>query len=222
MIVIIIVFVVVWAAFYLVVLMRGSKGRKPQDDYDASVPPLNLPPFGTLRRSKYGWWEGEARLPAWAGFQSRRGAYGSLDSRSPSDGSVEVHVNSKTDCPPSEAQRKALQFQLEHGAEVRQSALDALLRHYHEIRDECMEELVLTDEEMPPIQSTEQFRRLIGLHTVHIRPFEKEGMAYVGLEFGCTWEDEHGLGILVHGARVVEIGAADTAFDEIPAEVESA
>ena len=37
-------------------------------------------------------------------------------------------------------------------------------------------------------------------------------MPYVGYEFGCEWEDEHGLGVLMHGTRVVDVGFADTAI----------
>jgi len=40
---------------------------------------------------------------------------------------------------------------------------------------------------------------------------EKDGIPYVGFEFGCTWDEEHGLGVLMHGTRTVEIG--DTAMD---------
>ena len=37
-------------------------------------------------------------------------------------------------------------------------------------------------------------------------------MAYVGWEFGCTWDDEHGLGVMTHGNPIVNVGAADIAF----------
>jgi hypothetical protein len=65
---------------------------------------------------------------------------------------------------------------------------------------------------MPDVSRTEQFRQLIGLHNVHFVPLLKEGLPYVGYEFGCTWDGEHGLGVLMHGSRVVEVGSADTAF----------
>jgi hypothetical protein len=41
---------------------------------------------------------------------------------------------------------------------------------------------------------------------------QKDGIPYAGFEFGCTWDDEHGLGVLMHGTRAVDIGGADTAF----------
>ena len=40
----------------------------------------------------------------------------------------------------------------------------------------------------------------------------KDGLPCFGYEFGCTWDGEHGLGVLMHGKRVVEVGGADTAF----------
>jgi hypothetical protein len=55
-------------------------------------------------------------------------------------------------------------------------------------------------------------RPLIGLHALHVHPVEKDGLPYVGFELGCTWDHEHGLGVLMHGPRVVDIGGADTAF----------
>ena len=73
---------------------------------------------------------------------------------------------------------------------------------------------------MHPVADAGDFRRLTGLHAVHVHQVAlralndelADGVPYVGFEFGCTWDDEHGLGILMHGQRAVEIGGADTAF----------
>ncbi len=73
---------------------------------------------------------------------------------------------------------------------------------------------------MPSIIGPEELRHLIGLHQIHVLPWLRDGMSYVGLEFGCTWDDEHGFGILLHGSRVVDIGSADAAFAWQPAEAE--
>jgi hypothetical protein len=40
----------------------------------------------------------------------------------------------------------------------------------------------------------------------------RSNAAYVGLEFGCTWDEEHGVGVMTHQGRAVKIGGADTAF----------
>lgn len=42
----------------------------------------------------------------------------------------------------------------------------------------------------------------------------KDGFAYVGFELGCSWDEEHGLGVLTHKDHVVKIGEAETAFEE--------
>ena len=55
-------------------------------------------------------------------------------------------------------------------------------------------------------------RALIGLSSINVHQVQKDGVPYVGFEFGCTWDEEHGLGVLMHGTRTVEIGGADTAI----------
>jgi hypothetical protein len=67
-------------------------------------------------------------------------------------------------------------------------------------------------EDIPPVHAVDGFRSLIGLHSLNVHQLEHGGLPYVGFEFGCTWDGEHGLGILMHGTRVVEIGGADTAI----------
>ena len=34
----------------------------------------------------------------------------------------------------------------------------------------------------------------------------------MGNEFECKWDSEHGVGVLMHDNRMVEIGGADTSF----------
>jgi hypothetical protein len=50
---------------------------------------------------------------------------------------------------------------------------------------------------------------LIGLSNVHILSVARDG---IGLQFGCTWDEEHGLGVMTHRDRVVQVGGADTSF----------
>lgn len=55
-------------------------------------------------------------------------------------------------------------------------------------------------------------RGLISLRSVNIHDVARAGVAYVGYVFGCTWEEEHGLGVMTHLDRIVAVGAADTAI----------
>ncbi|HET7543890.1 MAG TPA: hypothetical protein VFK05_28660 [Polyangiaceae bacterium] len=65
---------------------------------------------------------------------------------------------------------------------------------------------------MPSVQRAEEFHSLLGVHTIYVHQIQHAGLPYVGFAFGCTWDIEHGLGVLMHGSRVVEIGGEDTAF----------
>ena len=48
--------------------------------------------------------------------------------------------------------------------------------------------------------------------------FVAAGARFKPTDIGCTWDDEHGLGFMVHGDRVVKLGGADTSFLEWVAE----
>ena len=52
----------------------------------------------------------------------------------------------------------------------------------------------------------------MGLYAVNIHQLDNDGVPYVGYEFGCEWDEEHGLVVLMHGTRLIEVGFADTAI----------
>src|SRR5437016_1355316 len=158
----------------------------------AEAETLSHPPFPLLTWTEYDYWEGTACLPAWAGFQSRGGPYGAEDRKAPSDGSAAINVS-----PPdpaksrilSEAQCRGFLFQRDHGEEVVTSVLQALGPFYRQLKATWG-----FADEMPDVASPEQFRQMIGLHQIHVHPYLRDGLCYVGLEFGCDWDEEHGLG----------------------------
>lgn len=181
---------------------------------------IELAPFPQLRWDS-GNWAGTCVLSAWAGFQSRGGAYGSRDSAKPSDGSVRLNVNSPDSDngkPPSAAQAAAFRLLQEKQAEICDAMMAALLPYYTTMQASWMRNFL--DEEskkefsklMPLVLNAQEFRRLIGLSTIHILHQEKKDIAYIGFEFGCTWDPEHALGFMMHGARVIEVGGAHVSF----------
>jgi hypothetical protein len=58
----------------------------------------------------------------------------------------------------------------------------------------------------------EELAARVELTTVHVLWPAADGRAHVGLEFSC-FEYEHGIGVILHGARVVHVGNADDASD---------
>jgi hypothetical protein len=189
----------------------------------ASVRTISSPPFPLLTWTKYKCWEGEAVLAAWSGFQSRKGPYGAVDRDDPADGSAGLIVKTNsTDGQLTQYQSKAFQFQLDHGPEVVASVLNALLPYYRGLRVDWASfiEPERMAEAMPEVSCSEDFRSLIGLSQIHVHPYFKDDLGYVGLEFGCTWDEEHGFGVMLHGARVVSIGDAAVSFAWKPDEAE--
>lgn len=158
-------------------------------------------------------WTTEAQLPSWVGYQTRNGPYGSISSDNPSDGVVKITAPEGSDeSPPTEQERACVQWLLDHEAEVASAVLEGLLVEYPRLQRDYGYKGAERETYMPDVSSREDFHQLIGLHNVHVHHLLKEGIPYLGFEFGCTWDGEHGLGVLMHGTRVVEVGGADTAF----------
>ncbi|MHC5541266.1 DUF6985 domain-containing protein [Singulisphaera rosea] len=120
--------------------------------------------------------------------------------------------------PPAEVQASAYRFLKENESAVAAVVLKAIFEKYPEIRetygDSC------EDGELPDIESPEDLKKLIGLGIIHVLPVAKDGIAYLGFEMGCTWDGEHGLGVMLHKDRTVDVGGADTSFLEWIAEAD--
>jgi hypothetical protein len=173
------------------------------------------PPFPRMEW-KDGMWEAETVLPEWAGFQTRRGWYCGISSPAPSNGSVLLRVFRPEGgvTTPSAEQIAAYRHFRDNGSAVRDAILAAVFAEYPTYREEYCDAYAREEsEQMPALERPDQLRSLMGLGNLFILDVWRDGMGYVGFEFGCVWEEEHGLGVLTHAARVVEIGQAPTAFD---------
>jgi hypothetical protein len=111
--------------------------------------------------------------------------------------------------PPSPDQARAFRHLLENQSAIRDAVLGAIFAEYP-----GLEEIYGEFSEMPTIGRPEELLGLIGLSIVHILPIARDGLTSIGFEFGCTWDEEHGLGVLTQNGRVLEVGAADTAFSD--------
>jgi hypothetical protein len=157
-------------------------------------------------------WKTTVRLPVWQGFQSRQGVYGSKNTDQPPDGSVALIFapEGRDESPLLDSELHLVLWAVQHAEEMQRSLLEKLLVEYPAIQKKYRG--FARPEDLPPIHSTHDFKSIIGLHGVNVHQIERQGLPYVGLEFGCSWDGEHGLGALMHGTRVVEIGGADTAI----------
>jgi len=179
---------------------------------------VQFPGSVPLKWGEY-FWEGKTVLRSWAGFQERLGPYAWVSSSEPSKGEVRLYVsspdenNQKNPAPPSESQTKAFSYLQENDQSVQQKVLKAIFDVYSKWRESYRSFLGQRfDQEMPVLFTPLDLKPLIGLSTIHILSVDKDGLAYVGFEFGCTWEEEHGLGVMSHRDHIVDVGSAEEAF----------
>src|SRR5690349_8029301 len=129
-------------------------------------------------------WSAKSRLPSWADYQSRYGAYGSISSHAPSDGSVTITFAPEgRDASPLRADELAsVQWLLDHDHEIALSLLRGLLAEYPKLQELYGYEGQERNDCMPEVSSADDFRRLIGLHNVNVHPLTKDGHPYLGYE----------------------------------------
>jgi hypothetical protein len=154
-------------------------------------------------------YEGILTLNSWMGFQSRQGFYGSRDKDESSDRIVKVFVQGKEiDYVKTTTiqQVNAIRFLVDNSDSVRNALLVGLINELPTLK-EIYEDLI------PDIDNIEDFKNFVGLANLHIMTSDKDDCAYIGFELGCNWDDEHGVGIMMHKDRVVAIGQAETSFD---------
>ncbi len=185
---------------------------------------LKLPPLPDLTWGVCSW-NGEIKLDFWAGGLTRVDAYRGNPA---STGLVELRIFPPDEmASPTMGQVSAFQYLLANQDVINENLLQAVFRIYPEERDSFREDYGYKDdmdaeekesfeedygEDVPVLKKPEEFKQIIRLHTVHIIEAEKAGIAYFGFEFNCNWEEEHGLGVLMHKDRVVNVGPAEVSF----------
>lgn len=154
-------------------------------------------------------YEGWITLSAWEGFESRNGFYGAKNSENLSDGTIKVRVIGKSvDYVRilSQAQFNAIKFLKENSVQVRDTLLDGLLVDYPNVKD-------VYEDLMPEIKTIADYKNNLGVAFLHVMDCEKHDHAYIGFELGCSWDEEHGVGVMMHKDRVVKIGLAEESFN---------
>ncbi|OCA70796.1 hypothetical protein BBI01_12710 [Chryseobacterium artocarpi] len=71
---------------------------------------------------------------------------------------------------------------------------------------------------MPDLNNIQGFANLLSPNGFYITSVIKNNHPYIGISFSCSWDGEHGLGIMTHKNKVIEIGEADVAFSSWAAE----
>ena len=197
---------------------KESAARRPSPG-KAKPPEAKLPKL----RWKDGDWHADISLPAWRGFLSRLGPYNFSSSKRPSTGKARLLIFAADGerLEPSAEQQRAWQYAVENQNAIRDAILKSVMKDYWIFQKN--NEGWLDDPFMAPLRAIlpdrfrepEELRKHIGLATVYIHRAAKGGTTYVGYGFGCTWDEEHGLGVMTHKRRVLGTGDEQVAFMDI-------
>lgn len=159
-------------------------------------------------------------LNAWQGTRDASGPYASSRDES-SDGLVEVilrrvSASGEFADKPTDDELHAVAFLQENQLAIADALTAAVFETYPSIR-RWLQDCGVAEDELaeiaPAVEGIKGIRGLIGLGTVFVLPPGIDGTPYFGLELGCSWDEEHGLGAVFCGTELIEIGSADIAFD---------
>lgn len=161
-------------------------------------------------------WISSAILPSWTGFQVRNGPYGAISSNESSDGLVHFVFapEGRDDSPLTSDEIDSVKWVVNNEKIIHDGLMSMLYEKYPSIKEESSG---WYDEEdaaklLPPIKNIDELKKLCGIVSINIHPIVKNGKPFIGVELGCTWDDEHGIGVVLHGNKALECGGADTAM----------
>lgn len=160
------------------------------------------------------WWGADLRLASWAGYQSRLGPYGSRDKPTASNGTATLIFapEGRGVEPLSEREMRLITWFEKNESKVAEAVKIGVIDWCSPASVERKTRFDFSDD-FPAISDERGLKENVGLHAVYVHQLDVGGVPYLGYEFGCEWEEEHGLGVLMHGYRVVEVGFANTAFN---------
>jgi hypothetical protein len=158
-------------------------------------------------------WKTEIHLPAFRAAME--------DSEIPVCVELMSEAPAPSEAPPSSERLQTLSYLYESQSELFEVVFRAIRRYYDEVRPKYVRFALefpsfMGDPEvsMPADPDLEQLARLHRLDGIFVHEVVREGLAYVGLSFNASWEPEHGVGVLLLGRRVVDVGFADVSFIE--------
>lgn len=90
--------------------------------------------------------------------------------------------------------------------------LNTLMQKYPDMQEEYGYEEDELEEVMPSVSNIRDFKNILNPKRIYILNVENGGIAYVGVHFMCSWDEEHDFGVMMHKGRVVKMGSSDSAF----------
>lgn len=153
--------------------------------------------------------------PFWQDFANASADYAGLQNATATANTVPIIFapqGRREAAPITAAEHRLLRWFELHQQQLSQQVLAAIFEYYQQQRDEIISWPFFSGK-MPAITEPTQLKALIGLSQVFIHHINNgDDVPYIGMLFGCSWDDEHCLGVQTEGLTVQAIGGAETAF----------
>jgi len=127
---------------------------------------------------------------------------------------VELLVNSENEEPvkPSLIQEHAWREFSESYPVLYAKILNAVYNYYIQLRPTYIQMGESWAKLMPLIENESALENWITLNSITISwPYDFANVK-LGLSYSCTWDEEHGLGVVLEGSKVLKVGGADCAI----------
>ncbi|WP_437187452.1 DUF6985 domain-containing protein [Planctomicrobium sp. SH668] len=176
---------------------------------------MDLPTFPEFHWDGYSWVT-SVRLPAWAGYRNSSQSNGIANSNTTSNGIVEIVFapEGRGSNPLSKNEIDLVKWLVDNQAIVHKAMLQKLYEAYPAIREQFLDSFDEDDAKrlLPKIRSPNRLKSLMDVPSINVHQIMESGKPFLGVALECTWDAEHGVGILLHGETPLEIGGADTAI----------
>lgn len=125
------------------------------------------------------------------------------------DGVITVSVHVINTDTYSKAQENAFDYFQQHFSNI----IEEILSKIYSDSTELLEIYGTFDNDFggfPEVKTKEELKDYLDITCITILDDEKEGYAYYGLTGNCSWDGEHGFGVMMHKATVIELGDYNT------------
>lgn len=177
------------------------------DKFESGIPNILIRNIGT-KRNPLEMVEARIVLEAWDGYLYKHRENG----KEITDGKVKLYFdcyrgNNAEDC---RAEINAYHDLLKNQSEIRDSIVRALIEKFDWLKEtygwDCEDEPDVPN--IPPIDF--DFKPFIGPLTVSFHEESKNDIAYLQWHFQCEWDPEHGLAVITHEDRVIDLDRGET------------
>ncbi|OKP63400.1 hypothetical protein BTE77_35625 [Ensifer adhaerens] len=125
-------------------------------------------------------------------------------------GEVPVYLENDdgSDDAPDPIMLETARWLIANDSAVERAIVETILNDLPSLRKIQNEVTINPDEQLPESWDEPLLRPMIRLLHLTLPPIQGR-LPYFGAELACTWEREHGYGIMFHGTEIVETGGGD-------------